>query len=101
MFSPAAASFPDWAKRNVSRLNIEKVVNPPQMPVMTNCRWRVLAKTRPPGLVSVAKKPMMKEPTTLTKKVPQGNPGPISARVAIEASARNTPPMTAPSETML
>ena len=47
------------------------------MPVMKNCRVLPLAKTRPSGPVSVAKKPMMNEPVTLTTNVPQGNVAPI------------------------
>jgi len=43
MLAPASTRSPAAARRKVSRLNTEKVVKPPQMPVMTNCLWRVLA----------------------------------------------------------
>ena len=43
---------------------------------MTNCRVSVSAKMRPSGPVSVAKKPMMNEPTTFTMIVPQGKVSP-------------------------
>src|SRR6266581_2264664 len=76
MLPPARNHSPSFNKLSVCRLNEEKVVNPPQIPTITN--WRVVepTKTRPSGPVSAAKNPMMKEPTTFTMSVPHGNVAP-------------------------
>jgi hypothetical protein len=44
----------------------------------------------------VAKKPMMNEPETLTKRVPHGKVWPIRPAIALEAQYRPTPPMALP-----
>jgi hypothetical protein len=54
MLSPAIGHSRSARKRKVSRLNTEKVVKPPQMPVMTNWRIRALTMSRPPGSVRLA-----------------------------------------------
>ena len=46
------------------------------MPIMTKARASGCAVKRPSLVVSAPKKPMMKEPVTLMKIVPQGKCGP-------------------------
>jgi len=65
------------ARFNVSRLNVEKVVNPPHNPAIINCRKAELTRTLPSGPVKVAKNPMNEQPSTVTKSVPHGNVSPI------------------------
>src|SRR2546429_2177276 len=63
---------PSWASVSVCKLKEEKVVYPPQIPSMKNCRKVGAASQRPSGPVTVANSPMTNEPLTLTKSVPQG-----------------------------
>lgn len=78
-FTPAYAHSPSVASVSVWRLNEEKVVYPPQIPVMKNCRVLTRANTRPSGPGNVAKKPMMNDPETLTTNVPPGKHRPDAA----------------------
>jgi hypothetical protein len=56
---------------SVWRLNEEKVVKPPRDPGRDELGVVVPANMRPSGSVSVAKKPMMNEPSTFTNSVPR------------------------------
>ena len=53
MLRPAIGQSLAARKLKVSRLNTENVVNPPQMPVITNWRVRALTMSLPPGSVPV------------------------------------------------
>src|SRR4029077_18002376 len=75
---PTWSHSPSLARLSVWRLNEEKVVKPPRIPVMTNWRVVVPANMRPSGPVSGAKKPIMNEPSTFTNSVPQGKSSPNS-----------------------
>ena len=51
---------------------------------------------RPSGAVIVAKKPMMSEPSTLTKNVPHGNVSPKSRAMMPVHQKRAIPPSALP-----
>src|SRR5262249_53601144 len=76
MLAPAAADSPSRATARVWRLKEGEAVRPRQTRIMTNWRAAVPASSLPSGPVSVSKKPMTKEPETLTMMVPQGKVSP-------------------------
>lgn len=57
-------------REDVSFMNVEKVVNPPQKPVVSNSF--VLGDITFPVQVSPDRKPMTRHPNTLTESVPKG-----------------------------
>ena len=55
---------------DAEKIGVKADGSPAQNPTMTNCRVMESRKNRPSGPVSVAKKPMMSDPTTFTISVP-------------------------------
>ena len=78
----------------------EKVVKPPRIPVVRNSRSGWLQPSPALKASHPAKSPMMKEPTTLTVSVPQGNAVPQYARAADIHAMPRAPPIPAPRKTM-
>src|ERR1044072_3406849 len=72
VFQVARSHSPSCINSNVCRLKEEKVVYPPQTPIMKNSRYDGLTSQRPSGLVNPAKRPMINEPVTFTTNVPYG-----------------------------
>src|SRR5262245_51944551 len=81
-------------------LKEEKVVYPPHTPSMKNC-WRNQTgrSHRPSGPVKVAKKPITKDPETLTSSVPQGNVSPKCRATIPDNQKRATLPKAPPKPT--
>src|ERR1051325_5979014 len=94
--APACNHSRSCKSLSVCRLNEEKVVYPPQMPIMKNCLPVGPIKRRPPGSVNVAKKPITSEPLTFTNKVPQGNVSPKYRATAPDNQKRAAVPSAPP-----
>ena len=96
------AAAPYWRScisRSVSRLNVENVVYPPQMPVITRSRTCGATNRRPSGPLSVLKNPIKAEPVTLMNRVPQGSPDDTRLLNQSATQYLNTPPAAAPHAT--
>lgn len=71
MYNSATSEFPDWNSFIFSRAKAEKVVNPPQKPVMNNnfkSAFGICCFVKNPTKI-----PTIKQPTTFTQNVAQGN----------------------------
>jgi len=91
-FAPALNHWRPSARVRVRRLKEENVVHPAQTSIVKNGRQEAGANTRPSDPVSVANSPMMKQPLTLTSRVPQGNVYPEREATSPElAKAGDTP----------
>ena len=80
MLAAALNQSPVLTMANVSRVNDENVVKPPQIPTMRKRRRFSEIPSRPPEMAKVPTKPIMKQPITLTAIVPQGKV-PLTFRV--------------------
>src|SRR5690554_3102523 len=70
MCKSAKNVFPDWNNFMFSRAKAEKVVNPPQKPVMNNNLKSGLVSCS--FMISPANIPTIKQPAAFTKNVAQG-----------------------------
>src|SRR6185437_2460554 len=80
----------------VCKLKDEKVVYPPQMPLIRKARMCGGAKSRPSVPVTLKKIPMSSDPVILTRRVPQGKVSPnqklTSPPIQNRATLPNAPP---------
>ena len=81
---------PDWRKASDSFEKVEKVVNPPQKPVVKSSR-QVCTNTH--LVAKPEKSPMRKQPAMLATKVPNGQP---HNQGRSETSQRSPPPKKLP-----
>ena len=68
IFKAARVNSPDSSRDKVSREKVEKVVNAPKKPIMITPRHSADNTLR--SKIKVKNKPINKEPSTLTVKVP-------------------------------
>src|SRR5476649_1079041 len=92
MFSKAPAKRPSCNMYTTSSEKVEKVVKPPQKPVVSNSfhtgsRWVIRLKMAMPS-------PMINAPTRLTVKVPRGKTGliPFIFKLTYQRATLPTPP---------
>jgi hypothetical protein len=77
--------MPERIKSKFCRLKDEKVVNPPQIPTITNIRMFSGTANLPPVTVSVPKKPITKDPSTLMRTVLAGKCTLVGSRNLVSA----------------
>src|ERR1700730_6327225 len=98
-YKPASEMSPRSNRIKVSRLIAEKVVKPPQIPPMTNCRPAGPTSMRPSGAVRAANSPITNEPSTLTKPVAHKALCPIMETITTPDRNRSSDPTAAPTPT--
>lgn len=89
---------PFWTNWEFSLRKVENVVNPPHRPTVRNSFME--EPSQPPCSEQPQNRPMKKHPTTLTKKVPNGNES-IGKRFSthLDRQQRSIPPKQLPSPT--
>ena len=80
-----------------SFMNVEKVVNPPQNPVVR--RRRTAGLIPPLSLGNEAKIPIRKQPNTFTTIVPKGNEPAMASCTYFDITMRRLPPTKLPTPT--
>jgi hypothetical protein len=91
-YAAACTGWPALSRFSVSRLNDEKVVNPPQKPTIRNCRHAALSMFE-------ARIPIAKHPITLMDSVPHGKAMPSQCATPVPMAKRAQPPMALPRAT--
>ena len=94
MAEPHSQQAENQRSQDVERspwLKVEKVVYPPQIPVMTKARTEKGAPQRPPDPVMTVNQPMNEQPRILTAMAPQGNP-PSKRAITLLIQYRAMPP---------
>lgn len=88
---------PPFINTELSFMNVEKVVNPPQKPVV---RKSFVCGLSNPPMGNAEIRPMTKHPSTLTMNVPKGNADNENAPASLDTTYLMPPPKKLPMPTI-